>query len=145
MYLLWCLKESQRWRIRIDFLIKMQKEMSQNNCRNNAMQEACHVSYYVRRDQASDEVHEGSCTATGATVQTLHKVRFCLFAIPLSARALTASWIFYGWASLFPWTLSDVLIWQDKFLCRASDEIQGLAKRWSPGCVNAAGNAKQKW
>ena len=23
--------------------------------------------------------------------------------------------------------------------------IQGLAKRWSPGCVNSAGKARQKW
>ena len=23
--------------------------------------------------------------------------------------------------------------------------IQGSSKRWSPGCVNAAGNARQKW
>ena len=23
--------------------------------------------------------------------------------------------------------------------------LQGSAKRWSPGCVNAAGKARQKW
>ena len=26
-----------------------------------------------------------------------------------------------------------------------SFHIQGPAKRWSPGCVNAAGKARQKW
>ena len=24
-------------------------------------------------------------------------------------------------------------------------QVQGWAKRWSPGCVNGAGNARQKW
>ena len=24
-------------------------------------------------------------------------------------------------------------------------QLQGSAKRWSPGCVNAAGKARQKW
>ena len=26
-----------------------------------------------------------------------------------------------------------------------SPTLQGSAKRWAPGCVNAAGKAKQKW
>ena len=45
------IKELQRWQIGIDFSLKTQKEMSRNNCRNNAMHEACRVNYDVRRDK----------------------------------------------------------------------------------------------
>ena len=27
----------------------------------------------------------------------------------------------------------------------ATEELQGLAKRWAPGCVNTAGKDRQKW
>ena len=30
-------------------------------------------------------------------------------------------------------------------LQKCKDCRQGLGKRWSPGCVNAAGQARQKW
>ena len=98
--------------------------------------------FYLAVMNNADTIYEWSLTALLLLLSTTHI--FSPFHFQHAAASATA------WPAILigflPGRPTDWDGLPSRYLkCGKNWGVQGLAKRWSPGCVNAAGKARQKW